>query len=122
MLKINSIDHINFFVKNLEESVKFYCELFGLVEKEKGTATHGPYKIIGKDNVHLCIYEKADLKIGEGVNHFGFNISNFKEILKHCRDKNIPHYEYDWEKSHSVYITDPNGYEIELSEVQGGGL
>jgi hypothetical protein len=27
-----------------------------------------------------------------------------------------------WEKSRSVYILDPNGYEIELSEIDGGGL
>ena len=122
MLKINSIDHINFFVKNLDESVKFYCELFGLEIKEEGKANWGPYKIIGKDNVHLCIYEKPNLEIGEGVNHFGFNVSNFKDIVEQCKKRDIPHYEYDWEKSHSVYITDPNGYEIELSEIQGGGL
>ena len=122
MLKINSIDHLNFFVKDLDESVKFYCELFGLEEKEKGKANWGPYKIIGKDNVHLCIYEKPDLKIGEGVNHFGFNVANFDEIISHCKKMNVEHYKYDWEKSRSVYITDPNGYEIELSEVQGGGL
>lgn len=28
----------------------------------------------------------------------------------------------DWEKSRSVYITDPSGYEIEISELWGGGL
>jgi hypothetical protein len=27
-----------------------------------------------------------------------------------------------WQKSRSIYIKDPNGYEIELSEVWGGGL
>jgi len=30
--------------------------------------------------------------------------------------------DYDWEKSKSVYIVDPSGYEIELSEISGGGL
>lgn len=122
MLTVNSIDHINFFVKNLEESVRFYCTLFGLTEKESGTATHGPYKIIGKEQVHLCIYEKPDLEIGEGINHFGFNIKNFDYIVATCKKMNVPHYVYQWEKSRSVYIEDPNGYEIELSEIQGGGL
>jgi lactoylglutathione lyase len=27
-----------------------------------------------------------------------------------------------WPKSRSVYISDPNGYEIELAEIWGGGL
>jgi catechol 2,3-dioxygenase-like lactoylglutathione lyase family enzyme len=122
MLKVNSIDHINFFVKNLDESVRFYCDLFGFTVKQKGSATHGPYKIIGRDNVHLCMYQKPDLEIGEGVNHFGFNIDNFDEIAEACKKMNVPHYLYDWEKSRSIYIEDPNGYEIELSEIQGGGL
>ena len=29
---------------------------------------------------------------------------------------------YEWEHSRSVYITDPNGYEVELTEVFGGDL
>jgi hypothetical protein len=28
----------------------------------------------------------------------------------------------EWEKSASIYISDPNGYEIELSKVFGGGI
>ena len=28
----------------------------------------------------------------------------------------------DWEKSKSVYIVDPSGYDIELGEISGGGL
>ena len=28
----------------------------------------------------------------------------------------------NWEKSTSIYIQDPNGYEIELSKVFGGGI
>jgi len=30
--------------------------------------------------------------------------------------------EVDWEKSKSVYVVDPSGYEIELSQLVGGGL
>jgi len=34
----------------------------------------------------------------------------------------MPHAIVDWGESRSVYIIDPNGDEIELSERQGGGL
>ena len=34
----------------------------------------------------------------------------------------MPYGVYEWEYSRSVYITDPNGYEVELTEVFGGGL
>jgi lactoylglutathione lyase len=37
-------------------------------------------------------------------------------------DVPMPYGVIEWESSRSVYITDPKGYEVELSKVQGGGL
>ena len=60
-----------------------------------------------------------------GIAHFGFNIENFEEIMETCKSLGVKVF-YDgpvkFEKSRSIYIEDPNGYDIELSEVQGGGL
>lgn len=60
-----------------------------------------------------------------GIAHFGFNIENFDEIMEKCKTLGIEVL-YDgpvqFERSQSIYIKDPNGYEIELSEVSGGGL
>ena len=43
------IDHINFNVSNLNNSVSFYTELFGFTVKENGVSngSGAPYKIIG---------------------------------------------------------------------------
>lgn len=35
LIQIKAIDHINFRVQNLEESVRFYGKLFGFEEKER---------------------------------------------------------------------------------------
>ena len=121
-LAAGSMDHINMTVKNLDESVRFYSELFGFeVRKEQPERNS---KIIGNDNIKLCLYEDPDLEIGSGLNHFGFHIENFEDVAETCEAMNVPmpYGTVDWEESESIYIVDPSGYEIELSKIQGGGL
>ena len=51
VLKARMIDHINMKVKNLDESVKFYKNLFGFVikQEENQNKIDAPSKIIGND-------------------------------------------------------------------------
>lgn len=122
-LKATSMDHVNMTVKNLKESVKFYKDLFGFeVKKEQ---PEDKSKIIGNDSIKLCLYEEPDMKPEGGIAHFGFHIQNFDDIIQKCKELGVTIY-YDgpvqFEKSRSIYISDPSGYDIELSEVKGGGL
>jgi len=121
-LKALSLDHVNMTVKDLEESVNFYGELFGFVDKKDQPEQTS--KIIGNENIKLCLYEDPNLETGDGLNHFGFHVENFEDIVEKCESMNIsmPYGVVNWEKSRSVYIVDPNGYEVELSEFNGGGL
>ncbi len=124
-LKVNGIDHLNMDVRNLDETVEFYKNLFGFkVIKEQPEQDS---KIIGNEKVKLCLYEDPDLDEYKknGFNHFGFHIDNFDEIIQKCTDLGVKIFyggPIKWEKSSSIYIKDPNGYEIELAEVFGGGL
>lgn len=73
----------------------------------------------------MCIYEDPEIGERKWINHFGFYIENFDEIVENCRKLNVPILyggEVNWEKSKSVYIKDPNGYIIELSSIKGGSL
>lgn len=119
------IDHINIEVSNLEETVNFYKELFGF-EIRKTQAEENSV-IIGNDSIKLCLYETEGFVKYEkkGYHHFGINVSNFNDILKKCEEMNLQIYYSGilyWEKSESIYIQDPNGYEIELSKIFGGGI
>lgn len=122
-LKVSSIDHINMSVKNLAQNVEFYKNLFGFEIKKEQPEENS--KIIGDDNVKLCLYEDSEMKPEGAIAHFGFHVENFDEIIKTCESLGVKIY-YDgpvqFEKSRSIYISDPNGYAIELSEVFGGGL
>ena len=125
MLKVNGIDHLNMDVRNLDETVEFYKNLFGFeVIKEQPEQDS---KIIGNEKVKLCLYEDPELNEYKknGFNHFGFHIDNFDEIIQKCTELGVEIFyggPIKWEKSSSIYIKDPNGYEIELAEVFGGGL
>lgn len=122
-LKASFIDHINMEVKDLEQSVTFYKNLFGFEIKKEQPEEKS--KIIGNANIKLCLYENSEMKSEGAIAHFGFHIENFDEIIMTCKSLGVV-INYDgpvqFEKSRSIYISDPNGYDIELSEVFGGGL
>ena len=126
-LKATSIDHVNMKVKDLEKSVEFYKNLFGfeIKQEENPNKIDAPSKIIGNDAIKLCMYEIPDMSPEGGIAHFGFNIVNFNEIIQKCKELGVKVLYggiVDWDKSKSVYIVDPSGYEIELGEISGGGL
>jgi hypothetical protein len=77
--------------------------------------------------VKLCLYETDDFHGHSiiGFHHFGLHIKEFKDEMHKCTQIGIEIFygcPIKWEKSTSIYIKDPNGYEIELTEVFGGGL
>ncbi|MCH8332182.1 MAG: VOC family protein [Bacteroidetes bacterium] len=124
-LKTTGIDHLNLAVKDLEESVTFYRDLFGWETLKEQPEQNS--KIIGDASTKLCLYETDDMDnySPQGFYHFGINIENFDEAIGKCEEMGIE-IQYgeavEWEKSRSIYIKDPNGYEIELTSVFGGGL
>lgn len=127
-LKATSMDHVNMNVKDLEKTVEFYKNLFGFeIRKEDNSPNKrdAPSKIIGNDSIKLCLYEDPQVTPSGGIAHFGFHIENFDDIMQKCKELGVEVlYDgpVDFEKSRSVYVKDPTGYDIELSEVSGGGL
>ena len=80
-LNTDGIDHLNLEVIDLEKTVNFYKELFGFkVKKEQSEEIS---KIIGNDNVKLCLYENKNMQkyVKKGFAHFGLHIKNFDEVL-----------------------------------------
>jgi catechol 2,3-dioxygenase-like lactoylglutathione lyase family enzyme len=127
-LKATSMDHVNMNVKNLTKSVEFYKNLFGFEIRKADNSPNkldAPSQIIGNDSIKLCLYEDPQMSTSGGIAHFGFHVANFDQIMNKCKELNVEVLyggPVEFEKSRSVYIKDPSGYDIELSEVSGGGL
>ena len=130
MANFRGIDHLNIKVNNINESIGWYEKVFGLELKERGQSSFGnDYAIIGKSGRgFLCIYPiNEDIKVPR-LNHIGFQVDNFDEFVDFVLAENIeikyygPEAVIHYPKSKSIYINDPNGIEIEVSSVFGGGL
>ncbi len=127
MLNIVGIDHLNFFVKDLEVSKRFYKDLFGFEVFESGLSGKGyPYAIIGKSNkAFLALYENAKEVKKSHLNHIGINVKNFEDVKKAIKKFNVKEAiwgEVNYGQSQSIYIEDPDQNEIEISSKFGGGL
>ena len=130
MFDFKGIDHINMTVKDLDKSVDYYSRLFGFKTVEQGDYNGTPYKIIGLTNkAMLCIYENKDLDVkNNNIGHFGFHIKFTEDIVKKLEEQNANVRYYNgqaviqYPNSKSIYINDPDGNQIELSEQFAGGL
>lgn len=131
MLNAKGLDHINMNVSNLDSSVNFYKKLFGMqiFEQGKSPMSGKPYVIIGNSGkLMLALYESPIPSNGSYINHIGIHIDNFSEALSVLHHLNIPINLYsaseivEYPNSQSIYISDPDGNEIELSSKFAGSL
>lgn len=127
MISIKNIDHLNMNVSNLNRSENFYKKVFGFKTFEEGTSSKGkPYSIIGlPERIFLCLYEGLENQKEVVVNHFGVHIENFDKSIEKVKNEGLELLYggvINYESSRSAYIADPDGNEIELTEVFGGGF
>jgi lactoylglutathione lyase len=60
-----------------------------------------------------------------GIDHLNLDVKNYEDVIQKCTELGIDFFYgglIEWERSSSIYIKNPNGYEIELAKVFGGGL
>ena len=119
MIKARGLHHINLNVSDINRSLKFYQEAFGLeVDFWEGKTMVFLHSPGASDTITLCQAKANDPVAGGGVSHFGFSIgkNNLDEMVKQIeaaggklksRGQHAPRVPY-------AYFTDPDGYVIEL--------
>ena len=112
-------------VKNLEESLKFYKEGLGLIETRRKDFPEHKFTLVYLSN-ELNGYEieltynydvEKPYELGNGYSHIAVGVDNLEEM----RDKHISlGYEVTdlkglpGEKPKYYFVTDPDGYKIEV--------
>jgi methylmalonyl-CoA/ethylmalonyl-CoA epimerase len=99
-MEITHIEHIGIAVRNLEESIKFYEETFGLkcyaIEEVKDQKVRTAFFKVGQTKIELLESTEPEGTIGkfidkrgEGVHHLAFAVKNIKSALTETEEKGI---------------------------------
>ncbi len=99
-MELTYIEHIGIAVKNLDESIKFYENVFGLkcyaVEEVKDQKVKTAFFQIGETKIELLESTGTDGPIskfiekkGEGIHHIAFKTKDINSSLKELKEKNI---------------------------------
>ncbi len=124
------LDHINLTVHNIKESIDWYEKIFGFKLAEHGIGNRGqPWAIIASNDSMIAMSEykektKADQEPEvdfHKIDHFGIRVSDLAAWEKIVKENNLRLYyggvvKYPF--SHSWYVHDPSGHEIEVSYSQ----
>ena len=123
-----TIDHYAINVSNLETSVSFYQEVFGLKEIANGTAKDHIrwFRLGDTQELHIIQVNALDKKIPKGV-HLALAVSDFDRFRESLTKKKITY--SDWpgkeqsisirpDKVRQLYFQDPDGYWIEVNDGQ----
>ncbi|AEV29285.1 lactoylglutathione lyase-like lyase [Sphaerochaeta pleomorpha str. Grapes] len=113
--------HNNFNVINLEKSLAFYKEALGLVEVKRKVAPDGSFVLVflsDGSSVHqleltwLRDWGKASYNLGDNEIHLAFTVSAMEEA--HALHKKMGCICYENEKMGIYFISDPDGYWLEI--------
>jgi len=99
-MKITHIEHIGIAVKNLEEAIKLYENIFGLkcytIEEVKDQKVRTAFFKIGQTKIELLESIEQDGPIGkfiekkgEGIHHLSFAVEDLNQSLKEIEIKGI---------------------------------
>lgn len=99
-MNLTKIEHIGIAVKNLEESIKHYENIFGLkcyaIEEVKDQKVRTAFFTLGQTKIELLESTEPDGPIarfienkGEGIHHIAFATDNLNDALKEAEGKNI---------------------------------
>jgi methylmalonyl-CoA/ethylmalonyl-CoA epimerase len=99
-MELTNLEHIGIAVKNLDESINFYENVFGLkcyaVEEVKDQKVKTAFFKIGETKIELLESTEPDGPIskfiekkGEGIHHIAFKTEDINSSLKELEEKNI---------------------------------
>ena len=122
MIKTQGLTHIHLVVRDLDQSITFYNQVFGLEERFRDGPkmvflnTPGTNDLI---TLNEDDSERQNAGISSGIAHFGFRLENADELdaaiglVKKNGGSLISKGEHQPGMRYA-YVEDPNGYVIEL--------
>lgn len=124
------LDHVSMSVTDLEKSTKWYSDVFGFEKVESGVYPDGiPWAIVAYNDSMIAMSELPQWTAPRSVTgthriyHFGLRVNNAEEWIAKIKRFNVKvDHEAAYPRSHSWYVIDPSGYQIEVSYAGGEPL
>jgi lactoylglutathione lyase len=119
--------HTRVRVSDLDRSIKYYCDHFGFVVKSRSDKSPAGNQICHLElpgNAHtLELTFSADYKlhVPEDLMHFAIGVPDLIACCDELEKKGLEIWPGDWRQTFPTgrkmaFVTDPDGYEIELLE------
>jgi lactoylglutathione lyase len=122
-ITILSYNHVGLAVKDLKTSVTFYREIIGLSPldvPDNLLAIRRWFKVAPGQELHLLLGRDNPVANNDkNAAHFSLSIptNSADEIEAFLKEKNVPyHRQKRFDGAFQIYVTDPDGYVIELNE------
>jgi catechol-2,3-dioxygenase len=126
-MQVRELGHVVLYVRDIERSRHFYRDVLGFPELDMGSGMRFPAAAFSTGRTHheLLLIEvgpdAADLPPGRrvGMYHFGLKVGDsddeLREALRTIKEHGVDYVgASDHTVTHSLYIRDPDGHEIEL--------
>ena len=123
-MNFTRFEHINIACKDLDATKNFYQTVFpDWYVRVEGTSNGVRWMHFGNNQFYLAIQDTPELERVHslyeniGINHVGFVINDGEEMKTLLEKHGIEYYTMTSpETKHRIYITDPDGNEVELVE------
>ena len=127
-MHLQGIDHIALSVRDVERSAKWYVDVLGFEPRYEGM-WNGVPMFIGKGTTAIALFPSRG---GESTAapdrrpirmlHFAMRADrkNFLAAQRELKQRGIDFEFQDHEISHSIYFSDPDGHELEITTYELG--
>jgi catechol 2,3-dioxygenase-like lactoylglutathione lyase family enzyme len=120
-MQLEGIDHVAMGVRDIERSADWYSRVLGFERLHAG-AWNGVPTFVGKGNTGIALFpasqppqtsEHREIRIL----HLAFraNRKNFLAAQRELKEHGIQFEFQDHEISHSIYFSDPDGHQLEIT-------
>ena len=122
---IKRLLHTRYRVDDLEKTVTFYKEVFGLKETGRHQSPRGSTVVFldvpnGQEQIEICHYPKSGpVQVQPDLTHLAFEVDDLEAFAKEAEKKGYPLSDGPTVTSSGskiAFIDGPEGYEFELIE------
>lgn len=123
-ISISGYNHVALSVQNIDSSAWFYREVVGLepiVVPDELKAIRAWFKVAPGQELHLLAGRTLPVSNNDRNGaHFALSIADADPVEQYLKKIGLPyHRQQRFDKAWQIYITDPDGYVIELNEPKG---